>query len=42
MEEKDETQEKIKDINNQILLIIIKLQSKSEKINVIAMNNNPL
>ena len=40
MEEKDETQEKIKDINNQILLIIIKLQGISEKINVIAIHSN--
>ena len=38
--EKDKIQEKIKDINNQILFIIIKLQGFSEKINDIAMNNN--
>ncbi len=31
---------KIKDINNQILFIIFKLQNISEKINDIAMNNN--
>ena len=40
--EKDEIEKKIKDINNKILFIIIKLQSISEKINVIAMNNNHL
>ena len=33
---------KIIDINNQILFIIIKLQSISEKINDIAMKNNHL
>lgn len=33
---------KIIDINNQILFIIIKLQSISEKINGIAMKNNHL
>ena len=38
--EKYVIQKKIKNINNQILFIIIKLQSISEKINVITMNNN--
>ena len=42
LKEKDEIQKRITDINNQILFIIIKLQSISEKINVIAMNNNHL
>ena len=40
--EKTNIQRKITDINNQILFIIIKLQSISEKINDIAMNNNHL
>jgi len=40
--EKSDIQRKITDINNQILFIIIKLQSISEKINDIAMNNNHL
>ena len=38
--EKNEIQMKIKDINKQILFIIVKLQNISEKINSIAMNNN--
>ncbi len=33
---------KIKDINNQILFIIFKLQNISEKINYISMNNNQM
>ena len=42
LHEKADIQKKIIDINNQILFIIIKLQSISEKINDIAMNNNHL
>ena len=40
LKEKHDIQNKIKNINHQILFIIIKLQSISEKINDIAMNNN--
>ena len=42
LHEKADIQKKIIDIINQILFIIIKLQSISEKINDIAMNNNHL
>ena len=38
--EQKEIHEKIENIKKQILFIIIKLQTLSEKINVIAMNNN--
>jgi hypothetical protein len=38
--EKEEIQKRITNINKQIVFIIIKLQSISEKINNIAMNNN--
>ena len=40
LKEKIIIQNKIRDINHQILFIIIKLQNISEKINDIAMNNN--
>ena len=42
LKEKQDIQDKIKNINKQILFIIIKLQRISEKINDIAMNNNHL
>ena len=40
--EKDKILKKIKNIDKQILFIIINFQSQSEKINVISMNNNHL
>ena len=39
-EEKEEIQKKINEINHKILVTIIRLQSLTEKINDIAMNNN--
>ena len=40
LKDKEEIEKKIENIKNQITYIIIKLQSISEKINDIAMNNN--